>query len=144
MKAHEIAERFRLLFAADGLFAGLTCHTEQTAEPVNRAGGALVFACDTRPLNDAGTALTYALTVWVESRAERPDDTAPDPAAVHAARVELVRVKLLGTGRAPLLAALNAAGWFSFRGWSARESQPALEGNHFRTPVAIAGAVLVL
>lgn len=142
MKAYAIADTFRGAFAADGAFAGKAILNEQSAP--DKVTPAVIFACTTKGLNGSGSALTYTLTAWVESPSEKRLPTDPDPATSHATLVELVRAKLLGTGRVALKVTVNNAGAFDFRGWSAAESDPGMEGHAFRTPVAISGTLLVL
>lgn len=142
MKALELTEALRAAFAADSAFAGVACHNDLTADTIARP--ALVFAMQTKAINDAGTALTFALTIWVETAAEKRASTDPDPGLVHRELTELVREKLHGTGKAALLAALNLAAAFDWRGWSATESDPGIETHHFRTPIPAAGVVVVL
>lgn len=158
MNALILAEQFRILFAADPVFTGRACHNDQSCEDIVRPG--LIFAADTKPLSQHGTAFSYSLTIWVEDAAEWPEPhTPPDPATVHAAAVQLARQKLFGVlGRADsetiagapaprgelLQAALQAALIYDFRGYVIGDSQPGFETHHFRTPVMIIGCALSL
>ena len=99
----------------------------------------LIFRVDDKPLNSDGTALTFTLSVWAETSA---DGTTPRES--HAALVALARTKLHGTGKAALLAALNAAEEFDWRGWNAADDAPGLQAHHYRTSICATGAVLVL
>ncbi len=143
MKAFEIAESFRVLFAAAPTFTGVLCRNEQSGEK-GLGCPALIFSVTDKALNSSGSALSYTLTIWVESVADRAAESDPTPQSLHAARVDAVRALLLGTGRSGLLTALNAVGAFDFRGWDAAESDPGIEDRYFRTPVSVTGTVLVL
>lgn len=146
MKAREIAEAFRAQFAADIAFSAaspaIACRCEQTGDDATLPR--VDFEASTKAMNGTGSALSFTLLAVIESTASRAVSTDPDPAIAHAARVELVRAKLLTTGKAALLAALNLPLVLDFRGWNASESDPAIEGDHFKTPIAISGTVLIL
>lgn len=142
MKALDLAEKFRAAFDADAAFNGITCLNGVSSDTIARP--ALIFAVKTEPMNGTCSALTFGLEISVESPGEKRAAADPDPRVTHAALVEAVRTKLHGTGKAALLGALNTAGTYSWRGWSAAESDPGIEENHFATPVAAMGTVLVL
>lgn len=144
MKEYEVAEQFRTAFQGDIAFAGILLHNAQTGDTLARPS--LVFDCKTKALNSSGTALEYALTVWVESSADRTLPTDPDPAVAHAARVAAVNRKLLGDGAPALLAALNQLAGYDYRRWTgaALEVDPAVQGNQWAVPVQIKGVVLAV
>lgn len=140
MYAFQIAEAFRGAFNADPAFTGVTCHNLQSGD--NYQTPILGFECKTKALNSTGSAFTYTLHVWVESNASRRLPTDPEPGGVHGTRVDAVRAKLLGAGKAALLEALQG-GIFDFRNWSASESDMETHLSAFRTPVTITGTCLV-
>ena len=142
MKAYDIAAAFAAQFTADAAFTGTLNAVDQSGEDFTRP--AQIFECVTTPMTDSGKALSFTLIVGVESSADKLAPADPDPALAHAARVEAVRAKLFGAGKAALLTELNAPAVFTFRGWSATPSDPAVAGTHFRTPVALAGVCLLL
>lgn len=142
MKELEISEKLRAQFAADGAFAAVDCRNDLDAGTVVIPG--LVFSVTTKALNGSGTALEFELAVIVESRAEKAEPTDAEPGLAHRQLVDTVRAKLHGTGKASLLTALNTAGAFAWRGWTATQSNPGTEAHHFRTPVCAEGVVLVL
>lgn len=137
MKALELSEAFRAAFDADSAFAGVPCLNDIGTAEITLP--CLIFKVDDKPLNGNGTALTYALAVWIESSAD-----VATPREAHAALMSLVRTKLHGTGKAALLAALNTAAAFDWRGWSAADDAPGIEAHHFRTSICATGTVLVL
>ena len=142
MKALDLAEKFRAAFDADATFNGITCLNDVSSDTIARP--ALIFAVKTEPMNDKGTALTFGLEISVESPAEKRAAADPDPRVTHATLVEAVRTKLHGSGKAALISALNTAGTYSWRGWSAAESEPGIADNHLATPISAIGTVLVL
>lgn len=157
MNALVLAELFRAAFAADAVFAGRVCHNDQSAETLTRPS--LIFMAATKSLNSTGSIFSYTLTISVEDSADRPQDTDPDPADVHAAAIAKVRAKLFGvpgyadsevmveepTPRGELLMeALNAEEIFDLRGWDCADSDPGLETHHFRTAVGITGCGIQL
>jgi len=142
MKAYEIADTFRAAFAGDATFTGKTVAVAQTGIRPTRPS--ITFECTSLPMNASGSALNYTLHAWVESNADKAVPTDPDPGIAHGALVDAVRAKLVGTGKSTLLDALNALAVFDFRGWSASQSEPAISDLHFRTPISIAGTLLVL
>ena len=147
MYAYAIAQAFTSAFQADPAFAGYCLQNGQTGDLKTRTPGAVVFECKIQPLTAGVTSFTFALTVTVESTDDRPvtsdPASAPDPAIAHAALVDLVRAKLLGSGRTALLAALNAPAVFDFRGWSPAESDQAVQQGHLKTPLMLNGIALV-
>jgi len=145
MKAYEIAKAFADICAADSVIDPAYFAIEQSGETF--ALPALIFAVTTKAMNDSGKALSYVLTAVVESRADKAQPSDPDPALDHADRVEAVRQKLHGTGKANFLQQLNSGGFpygFDFRNWSAVESNPEIEAHRFRTPLSIAGVALIV
>lgn len=146
MNARNLADQFRAQFALDATFTAavppIVLCVGQTSDDVARPR--IVFDATLQSLSGSGRAFTYALTAWIESSADKAAPAAADPAIAHGARVELVRAKLLDTGKVALLAALNAAGVFSFRGWGASTSDPATEAHHYKTPIVITGTALLV
>lgn len=142
MKALEISAAIRAQFEADGDFSGVTMFDDVGSGAMVRP--CLIFDVHTKSLNGIGSALAWTLTVWIESIAEKKAESDPDPITAYKALTALVHAKLFGTGKSALLSALNTAGIFAWRGWSASESDPGIEAHHFRTPLAAAGTVLVL
>jgi hypothetical protein len=104
----------------------------------------VICSAKTTALNDEGSALTFTFTAQVESNADRRAPIDPDPAIVHAARVEAIRIRLVGAGKSTLLNALNAGSDFDFRGWGPIESEQQVTERQFSTPVVIFGTALVL
>lgn len=154
MNALVLSDHFRAAFASDAAFTGRQCANGQSSGEYTLP--CLIFEAQVRPLNTSGSAFTFTLNLVVEDSADRPDG-APDPVVAHATAVEAVREKLFGlaghadseviTGvptprGAAFRAALNAEAILDFRGWSAAESDPAIEAHRFRTPVSITGTAL--
>lgn len=149
MKAYEIAEAFRLKFAAaadlltDPNFgAGFAWKNGQTSATITHPS--VVFHCKTASMNSSGTALLFTLTLDVESNADRRVKTDPDPALAHAARVDTLRTKLFASGHSAFLTALNTSTAFNFRDWSPRESDPAMIDRQCFTPIILEGVALLL
>lgn len=140
MNAWQLAEDFRAAFAADPDFEGKHFYTGQDASTFQAP--ALIFSVTSTAMNGSGTVAAFVLTVQVHglsSPTGNEDDPAPDIA--HAELVKAVETKLLGTGKAALLAALNALTRWNIRGWNSASADPTTEGLRFLTPILINGTV---
>ena len=147
MKAWELAETFRAIFAADGAFDGKTLRTGQSEEEL--VFPAVVFDCTCAPIGGSANHLRFDVIVTVHSEAH------DDNAATHAALVELVRAKFYGTNadgraaaRAAMKAAVNGGGKFAMLGRGhdapAESGNAAIEETRWKTPVMACGSVRVL
>lgn len=133
----ELAEHFLAAFDADAAFENVGCFGDLATGDIARP--CLIFKVESIPQNATGTALEFTLHIWVESSAD-----IADAATAHKTLIAAVRAKLHGTGKAALLAAVNASGDFDFHGWSSAPEAPGIEGNHFRSSVVAVGSVDVL
>lgn len=133
MNTWQLAEDFRLLFAADIALAALGKVTaqEDTADvPRPR----LVFTASDEPFTANGKGGKFTLTITVESPADNTTDSA------HSARVKLVTEKLhASVTKAALIAALNATGRWQIIGYNSASQSDELQGFRFETPVRIVG-----
>lgn len=149
MKAWELADEFRRIFAADLAFADLNPRTAQ--DDAARVFPALIFNVQTRALDAHGRALAFRLHATVESHAFDLDGAAPADEA-HAARVSAVQRKFFGaaaadlaSSKAAITAAIAAGGKFTLRGYDAppEDNDSDIERHRYRTPILIAGIAVV-
>ena len=149
MKAWELADEFRRVFAADAAFAAINCRVMQ--DDTDRIYPTLIFSCQTRPIDAHGRALAWQLHVIIETHAFDLEGATPSDEA-HAAWVSAAQRKFFGTAaadlataKAALTAALGAGGKFTLRNYDAppTDGDPGIEQHRFRTPLLIAGLAVV-
>jgi hypothetical protein len=140
MNTAQLSKDFLALFEADETFAGKNFVIGQTASDFEVP--ALVFNVNDKPMTASGKAGAFTLTLGVHSSSTVATGGNPDD--VHAATVAAVEDKLLGSGKAALLAALNALGRWDLRGWIITSDTPGVEGLRFVTPVIVEGVGIEL
>ena len=150
MKAWEIAEEFRRVFAEDAAFEGINPRTGQDATA--RVYPVLILQCQTRPIDAQGRALAFHLHAIVESHAFDDEGDTPSDEA-HAGWVSAVQRKFFGAGaadlataKAAMAAAIADGAKFTLRGYDTppADDDPGIERHRFRTPVLIAGLAVVV
>lgn len=130
-----IAELFRASLAVTFPTTYVACDVDDDTKTFP----AIVVKATDEPLNTAGTGFSFTVEIHVETSA---DGTGAKEA--HYELVNDVRAAVHGTGKAALLAAVNADGAFDFRGWHAVAGAPGFDGNHFRSMVAFRGGGIAL